>query len=209
MSRSMTLILKTYLRSGKKCKKYIYFSKNEHNLHSEQPANQRAYTGLEEEMEHGPDPALDKWDTLKQCRLLNSSFLSTSPGQPAPRAQQRLHFLRLLRKRNAGRNLLVAFYQATIASLLTFCLSVWYTSCSATDKRAPQRGVRTAGKITGSPSHSLEDGVTSRFLSGATHIIRDSTHPGHNCQHLAGVTAQPEHTNPCAETVPIPNPKIH
>ncbi|XP_054866771.1 uncharacterized protein LOC129348969 [Amphiprion ocellaris] len=42
------------------------------------------------------------------------------------KAQQQLHFLRVLRKNNLDRKLLLAFYSSSIENLLTFCVSTWY-----------------------------------------------------------------------------------
>ena len=42
------------------------------------------------------------------------------------KAQQRLHFLRVLRKNNLEQKLLLSFYRSTMESLLTYCLTTWY-----------------------------------------------------------------------------------
>ncbi|XDV18914.1 hypothetical protein PO909_024508 [Leuciscus waleckii] len=44
------------------------------------------------------------------------------------KAQQRLRFLRVLRKCNLASNLLLTFYRSSIESLLTNCITVWSTS---------------------------------------------------------------------------------
>ena len=76
----------------------------------------------------------------------------TFPGQATP--QQLSHFLRVLRKNNLECNLLVAFYHSTIASVLAFCISVWYSGCTAADKRALQRVSNTAQKNQPAPATS-------------------------------------------------------
>src|SRR4029434_10294088 len=39
---------------------------------------------------------------------------------------------------------MVAFYRTTIESVLTYCISAWYSGCTAADKRALQRVINTA-----------------------------------------------------------------
>nr|XP_033468764.1 mas-related G-protein coupled receptor member A4-like [Epinephelus lanceolatus] len=105
-----------------------------------------------------------------------------APGHRASvkKAQQRLHFLRVLSGNNLEKKLLVAFYRAAIESVLTYNITVWYAGCSAVDKKALQRVVRTAQRIIGCSLPSLEDIATSCYLSRATKIIRDPSHPGHH-----------------------------
>ncbi|KAK0155571.1 hypothetical protein N1851_002050 [Merluccius polli] len=111
-----------------------------------------------------------------------SSSLPTSPGQRITavikKAQQRLHFLSVLRKYNLNSNLLLTFYRSSIESLLTYCITVWYGSCTVTDRERLQRVVKVAQKIIGCPLHSLMDIYTSRCLSRAKTITKDSSHPG-------------------------------
>lgn len=40
------------------------------------------------------------------------------------KAQQQLHFLRVLRKNNLDKKLLVTFHRATIESILGYCITV-------------------------------------------------------------------------------------
>ncbi|KAL0173817.1 hypothetical protein M9458_029785, partial [Cirrhinus mrigala] len=93
------------------------------------------------------------------------------------KAQQRLYFLRVLRKYNLDSSLLLTFYRASIESLLTYCLTVWYGSCTMADRERLQRVAKAAQKIIGCPLPSLLDIYTSRCLSRAENIIKDSSHP--------------------------------
>ncbi|KAK0149886.1 RNA-directed DNA polymerase from mobile element jockey [Merluccius polli] len=97
------------------------------------------------------------------------------------KAQQRLHFLRVLRRNYLEEKLLVSFYRATIESVLLYCVTVWFASCSAAGKKALQRVTRTAEKIIGCSLPPLEDLSSSRCLSRALKISADSSHPS---QHL-------------------------
>ena len=60
------------------------------------------------------------------------------------KAQQRLHFLRVLRRNNVGEKLLVTFYRSSIQSVLTFCISVWFSQHTEADRRKLQGVINTA-----------------------------------------------------------------
>src|SRR4029434_7895584 len=75
---------------------------------------------------------------------------------------------------------MVAFYRTTIESVLTYCISAWYSGCTAADKRALQRVINTAQKFTGCSLPSLKSIARSRYLSRANNILKDSSHPGHH-----------------------------
>ncbi|KAK3525679.1 hypothetical protein QTP70_004898 [Hemibagrus guttatus] len=95
------------------------------------------------------------------------------------KAQQRLHFLRVLRKNNITQRLLVSFYQCSIKSLLTYCICVWYTICTVAQRKALQRVINTAQKIIGCPLLTLEELHSSRCLKKTQNIIKDTSQPGH------------------------------
>lgn len=73
------------------------------------------------------------------------------------KAQQRLHFQRILKKNNMEEKLLLSFYRCSIESVLTYCISVWFTSCTAGERSALQRVVNTAQKIIGCVLLPLEE----------------------------------------------------
>uniref|UniRef100_A0A3B5Q3T5 Reverse transcriptase domain-containing protein n=1 Tax=Xiphophorus maculatus TaxID=8083 RepID=A0A3B5Q3T5_XIPMA len=94
------------------------------------------------------------------------------------KAQQRLNFLRVLRRNSIKEKLLVSFYKCSIESILTYCICVWYNSSTAAQRKALQRVVNTAQKIIGCPLPSLEDLHSDRCLRKAQHITKDTSHPG-------------------------------
>ncbi|XP_072251171.1 uncharacterized protein [Leuresthes tenuis] len=55
------------------------------------------------------------------------------------KAQQRLHFLRRMRRASLPPSALTTFYRGAIESILTSSLSVWYGSCYIADQKALQR----------------------------------------------------------------------
>ena len=96
------------------------------------------------------------------------------------KAQQRLHFLRQLRRLKLPAKLLVQFYSATIQSILTSSITVWFAASTSRDKQRLQRIVRTAAKLTGTNLPSLDELYASRTRKRALRIITDSSHPGHS-----------------------------
>ncbi|KAF7662782.1 hypothetical protein LDENG_00226130 [Lucifuga dentata] len=96
------------------------------------------------------------------------------------RAQQRLHFLRRMRRVRLPPPILTTFYRGTIESILTSCISVWSGGCKASDWMTVQRVVRTAEKIIGTSLLSIRDIADKRCLTRAYKISKDLTHPHHD-----------------------------
>ncbi|CAM4610534.1 unnamed protein product [Leuciscus chuanchicus] len=86
------------------------------------------------------------------------------------KAQQRLYFLRQLRKFNLPQEQLVQFYSAVIQSILCTSITVWFGSATKTDLRRLERIVRTAERITGTTLPTLKVLHSSR--SQAEHTER-------------------------------------
>ncbi|KAG5261107.1 hypothetical protein AALO_G00300110 [Alosa alosa] len=63
---------------------------------------------------------------------------------------QEIFFQGRLKKVHLSFQILENFYCCTIESILTNCVTVWYGNCSASDRIALQRVVKTAQRITGS-----------------------------------------------------------
>ncbi|KAI4873818.1 hypothetical protein NFI96_001419 [Prochilodus magdalenae] len=96
------------------------------------------------------------------------------------KSQQRLYFLRRLRKFGMSAQILSNFYRSTIESVLTSSITVWYGNCTAQDRKALQRVIKTAQLISGAAFPSLQDIYRTRVIRRAHSIIRDSTHPQHS-----------------------------
>ncbi|XP_061844152.2 uncharacterized protein [Nerophis lumbriciformis] len=96
------------------------------------------------------------------------------------RAQQRLYFLRVLRNLHLRQDLLVSFYRCSVESILTYCICVWFCSCTAAERKALQRVVNSPQKIIGCPLPSLEELYNSRCLKKAANILKDPSHPGNS-----------------------------
>ena len=63
------------------------------------------------------------------------------------KAQQRLYFLRQLRKFNLPKELLTTFYSAIIQSVICTSITAWFGSATKRDRARLQRTIRAAEKI--------------------------------------------------------------
>ena len=111
-----------------------------------------------------------------------SSDLSWSSHTLSTRkkAQQRLYFLRQLKKFKINQTLLVQFYRSVIESVLTFSCTVWFCSATKEDKDELQHVVKTASKIIGCDLPSLDKIFIDRSISKSKAIMKDMSHPAHN-----------------------------
>ena len=73
-----------------------------------------------------------------------------------------------------GPHILKRFY-----SILTGCITAWYSNCSASDRKALQMVVRTAQYITGAKLPAFQDLYTRRCQRKALKIVKDPSHPSH------------------------------
>ncbi len=96
------------------------------------------------------------------------------------KAQQRLYFLRQLRKFNLPQELLIQFYSAIIESVLCASITVWFGSATKSDLRRLQRVSRTAEWIIGTTLPPLQELYLSRVSKSAVKITLDRSHPAHS-----------------------------
>ena len=96
------------------------------------------------------------------------------------KAQQRIFFLRLLRKFKLSAHILASFYRATIESVLTFSITVWYGSATEEQKARLQRVVKNASKIVGAELPALSDIYTQRVVKRGDKITKDTAHPANS-----------------------------
>ena len=94
------------------------------------------------------------------------------------KAQQRLYFLRCLKKAGVSTKTQTNFYRSTVESLLTANIATWYGSCSDEDRTLINRVVRTAKRIIGVDLPSVADIYRQRCCDRALKIFRDPSHPG-------------------------------
>ncbi|KAI5627509.1 gastrula zinc finger protein XlCGF28.1-like [Silurus asotus] len=100
------------------------------------------------------------------------------------KAQQRLYSLRSLKKSYLSPGVLTSFYRCIIESILTNSITVWYGGPTVCERKAVQRVVKTAQRITGTQLPAIEHLHHSRCLRRAHNIINDSSHPSHKLFNL-------------------------
>ncbi len=137
---------------------------------------------------HKADPAplyinrdcVERVQTFKFLGTIISADLKWSANSTLiiKKAQQRLHFLRVLKKNSLNVKLLETFYRSAVESLLTYCITVWYCSCTEAERKGIQRIINTAQRIIGCPLPTLKHLYNSRCLSRAQNIEKDHSHPG-------------------------------
>ena len=76
-------------------------------------------------------------------------------------------------------HLLTNFYRSAIESLLTYCCTVWFSSCTAQDRKDLQWVVRAVERVIGMTLTPLTDIYTGWIKKKASCIVKDPTHPRH------------------------------
>ncbi|KAK7912504.1 hypothetical protein WMY93_012715 [Mugilogobius chulae] len=142
--------------------------------------------GLQES--HSPSPPLALTDspitTVDSIRFLDTTITQDLKWEPSissliKKAQQRMYFLRQLKKAKLPAQMMVQFYTAIIESILTSSITVWYAGATVRDRHRLQRTVRSAEKVIGCSLPSLQDLYVSRTRGRAGRIAADPSHPGH------------------------------
>ncbi|GAA6107150.1 piezo-type mechanosensitive ion channel component 1-like, partial [Tachysurus ichikawai] len=123
-------------------------------------------------------------EIVKSTKFLNVHLAenltwSLNTSSITKKAQQRLYFLRRLRKAHLPPPILTMFYSGTIESILSSCITVWFGNCTISNRKTLQRIVRTAEKIIGVSLPSIMDTYTTRRIRKANSIVDDPTHPSH------------------------------
>ncbi len=96
------------------------------------------------------------------------------------KAQQRLYFLRQLRKFNLSEELLIQFYSTIIESVLCMSITVWFSSATKSDLRRVRRVVWTAERVIGTTLLTLQEPYSSRVRLRAGKIPLNPSHPAHS-----------------------------
>ncbi|KAI5620346.1 gastrula zinc finger protein XlCGF28.1-like [Silurus asotus] len=108
--------------------------------------------------------------------LADNLTWSLNTSSITKKAQQRLYFLRSLRKAHLPPPIL--FYRGTIESIVSSCITAWFGNCTVSDRKTLQRIVRTA-EIIGVSLPSIMDIYTTCCIRKAHSIVEDHTHPSH------------------------------
>ena len=73
-----------------------------------------------------------------------------------------------------------SFYRATIESVLSFAITVGFGSLTYSDKKRPNKIIKTAGRIIGVTLTPLDTVFKQRSLKKSKAIAGDTTHPAHS-----------------------------
>ena len=93
------------------------------------------------------------------------------------KSHQRLYFLRQLKKFKVSQAAMTHFYRATIESVLTFSMLVWFGHTTSQDKAKLERVVRRASRTIGCSLPTLSSIFCTRIIRKANKIIADNSHP--------------------------------
>jgi hypothetical protein len=104
--------------------------------------------------------------------IINKLSWSMHTKTAVKRARQNQFPLRRLKIFGMGPQILKRFYSCTIESIWTGCITTWYGNCSASDRKALQRVVRTAQYITGDKLPAIQDLNTRQCQRKAHKIVR-------------------------------------
>lgn len=131
-----------------------------------------------DESAYGASDSVERVDDFQFHRTLISNHLTWSGCATAAvkKAQQCIHFIRLLKKSCLDEKLLMAFYRSSVESILVYSITVWNARCAAADEKAVQRVIETEQKIIGCVLPSLEKVAKVRYKSNTLTITKDSSH---------------------------------
>ena len=74
---------------------------------------------------------------------------------------------------------MLSFYRGAIESILSSCITLWFRSCTASNRKTLQRVGNTAERIIGASLPSLLDIYNTRLNRKALSIVGDPTHPSY------------------------------
>lgn len=96
------------------------------------------------------------------------------------KCQQRLFFLRKLRRLQVHQSVLTAYYKCFIESVITFNISAWFGSLSNIHRNPLNKIITMSSKIIGLEQESLINIYNRRVKLKGTHIASDITHTLHS-----------------------------
>ena len=110
-------------------------------------------------------------------QLSNVLSWQTNTESLIKKAQQRLYFLRRLKKFGMSRTILINFYRTTIESILSYAITVWFGNITGAELYSLVKVLSSAEKIIGSDLPSLQSIYQSRIIKKSKSIIDDNYHP--------------------------------
>ncbi|XP_059830614.1 uncharacterized protein LOC132396763 [Hypanus sabinus] len=111
--------------------------------------------------------------------LMENLTRSFNTSSIAKKAQQRLYFLRRLRKVHFPPPILITFYRGCIESILSNCITAWFGNCTTSDRKTLPRIVGSAEKIIRVSLPAIMNIHTTRCICKTNSIMKDPTHPSY------------------------------
>ncbi len=106
--------------------------------------------------------------------------MANNTATTVKRAQQRLYFIRLLKKARLRCQPLICVYRGLVESILTSGIIVWYGNTTLAKRKLLQRVIKTAERVIGSNLPSMDTIYTQRCRRKAQSILKDKYHPAHD-----------------------------
>ena len=164
------------------------FLSNRHNLHlNVQKTKEIIIDFRRGDVNHTPlfihEQAIEHVHEYKYLGTLIDDKLRFNKNTNAvhSRANQRMFFLRKLKKFNVDRTILHLFYQSIIQSVLLFNLICFYGNLTQADKTKLERPRKIAQRIIGIELPPLSVLFEDRLLTKITSIMKDPSHPLFSC----------------------------
>ena len=96
------------------------------------------------------------------------------------KANRRMYYVRCLCKLKVDKTIITMFYNSTIASVLSYAISVWFSCCTKQDRVDLDKIRKNASKLIGADLVDLQSAYDSRSAAMRDKIMKDSKHPLHN-----------------------------
>jgi hypothetical protein len=110
---------------------------------------------------------------------INKLKWSTHTDSVVKKEQQCLFNFRRLKKIGLSPETLTNLYRCTIESILSGCIKAWNGKCSTFNRKALQRVVWSAQRITAGKLPALQDNYGTKCHRKEKHIFKDNNHPSH------------------------------
>ena len=125
---------------------------------------------------------MEQAESFKFLGLHVSQHLSWKDNTDAivKKAQQRLYFIRMLKKAGLGPQPLTLAYRGLVESILTSGITVWFGNTTQSERKSLQRVVKSAERITGVSLPAMDAIYTERCRRRAQSILKDPHHPAHS-----------------------------
>ena len=140
-----------------------------------------------------PPPALEingqEIERVEEYKYLGTTIdhkltFKTNCDNIHSKCQQRLFFLRKMRKLQVRPSILQAFYKSFVESIMTFNITAWFGVMRAINRNPLDRVVRISGKIIGMDQEPLSSIHKKRTIKKASQIYEDNTHTLHTHYNL-------------------------